>query len=98
MHIPLKEKTTAVDTRKTARKLEGKVSLLLFIRQGIRGACSQVTNETDYHSNRWARLRFGEGKSTASLFRPPNNRKGEVVISTRTKLVNYFLPRTKVTR
>ena len=30
IHIPLKERTTAVDTRKGARKLEGKVSLLLF--------------------------------------------------------------------
>jgi hypothetical protein len=52
MHIPLKEKTTAVDTRNAARKLEGKVSLLLFIRQRIGGACSQAANETDYHPNR----------------------------------------------
>jgi len=49
MHIPLKEKTTAADTRKAARKLEGKVSLFLFIPQRIRGVCSQAASGTDYH-------------------------------------------------
>jgi hypothetical protein len=52
MHVPLKEKTTAADTRKAARKLEGKASLLLFIPQRIRGVCSRAANGTDYHPNR----------------------------------------------